>query len=333
MASHIRRRTFLATLLGGSAAVAWPVAARAQASAHRPLIAILLGGSPAPATTFLSGFREGMNALGYAEGRNYDVVYRFAAGDLTRMPALAEELVQLKPNIIVTANTTAAIAARNATSTIPIVSANTADPMDFGLVASHARPGGNLTGILVALDTLTGKQLELGVELVPGAKKAGILVNATSAAATVLRRGAQAAADLLKVALVEAEARSASEIDTAFETLAREAVQIVVVHADPMFLNERRRIAARAQSFKLPVVYAFREHADDGGLISYGIDTRENWIRAATFVDKILKGAKPADLPVELPTKFPLVINLNAARVIGLDVPPTLLARADEVIE
>jgi ABC-type uncharacterized transport system substrate-binding protein len=328
----MRRRQFI-TLLGGAAAAAWPFAARAQAPSRHPLIAILVGGTPESAMTWLSGFRERMNALGYAEGRNYDVVYRFGAGDLTRMPALAEELVQLKPNIIVTANTSAAIAAQNATSTIPIVSAAMTDPMDFGVVASHARPGGNLTGILSALDTLFGKQLELGAELVPGAKKAGMLLNPASAATVVLRRGAKAAADALKIALVEPEVRSPSEIDPSLETLAREAVQVVVVALDPMFLNERRRIAAHAQTFKLPIVYGFREHADDGGLISYGIDLRENWIRAAAFVDKILKGAKPADLPVELPSKFRLVISLKAAKALGLDVPPSLLARADEVIE
>ena len=174
----MKRRQFI-TLLGG--AVAWPLAARAQVPARRPLIAILVGGTPATAT-FLSGFRERMNALGYTEGRNYDVVYRFGAGELTRMPALAEELVQLKPAIIVAANTSAAIAAKSATSTIPIVAAAMADPMDFGLVASHARPGGNFTGILSTLDTLLGKQLEIGVEMVPGTKKAGVLVNPASAA-------------------------------------------------------------------------------------------------------------------------------------------------------
>jgi putative ABC transport system substrate-binding protein len=326
----VNRRKVI-TLLGG-AAVAWPLAARAQAPVRRPLVAILVGGTPAT-TTFISGFRERMSALGYAEGRNYDVVYRFGAGDLTRMPALAEELIQLKPSIIVTGNISAAIAAKNATSTIPIVSAAMTDPMGFGLVASHARPGGNLTGILSALDTLMGKQVEIGAELVPGVKKAGMLVNPASAASTALRGGALAAAEALNIVLVEAEARSASEIDPSFERLAREAVQLVVIHPDPMLLNERRRIATRAQTFKLPVVYGFREHADDGGLISYGMDLRENWIRAATFVDKILKGAKPADLPVELPTKFQLVVNLNAAKAIGLEVPPTLLARADEVIE
>jgi putative ABC transport system substrate-binding protein len=330
MASHIGRRKFLATL--GGAAAAWPIAARAQGPARRALIAILVGGTP-EAATFISGFRDGMSALGYTEGRNYDVVYSFAAGDLTRMRALADELVQLKPNLIVAANTTAAIALKNATSTIPIVAAAMTDPMDFGLVASHARPGGNFTGILSALYTLTGKQLEIGVELVPGAKKAGMLVNPNSAASTVLWRGVQAAADPLKIALVKAEVRSPSEIDPSFEILAREAVQLVVVHADPMFLNERRRIAARAETYKLPVVYGFREHADDGGLISYGMDLRANWVRAATFIDKILRGAKPADLPVELPTKFQLIINLNAAKAIGLEVPPLLLARADEVIE
>jgi putative tryptophan/tyrosine transport system substrate-binding protein len=326
----MRRREFI-SLLGGAAA-GCPLAARGQAPASRPLIAILVGGTPATAT-FLSGFREGMNALGYAEGRNYDVVYRFGAGDLTRMPALAEELVGFKPSIILTANTSAAIAAKNATATIPIVSAAMIDPMDFGLVASHARPGGNFTGLLSALETLMGKQLEIGVELVPGVKKAGLLVNPNSLASTVLRRGAQAAADSLKIGFVEVEVRSSDDIDTSFEALARATVQLVLVHPDPMLLAERQRIAARAQAFKLPVVYGFREHADDGGLLSYGMDLRANWMRAATFVDKILKGAKPADLPVEMPTKFQLVINLNAAKAIGLEVPPLLLSRADEVIE
>ena len=203
----IGRREFI-TLLAGAAA--WPVAARAQAPTRHWLVAILVGGTPASAT-WLSGFRERMNALGYVEGRNYDVVYRFGEGDLTRMPGLAQELVQLKPSVIVTANTSAAIAAENATSTIPIISAAMTDPMDFGLVASHARPGGNLTGILSALDTLFGKQLELGTELVPGAKRAGMVVNPASAASPVLRRGAKAAAEPLKLALVEAEIRSPSD--------------------------------------------------------------------------------------------------------------------------
>jgi len=249
------------------------------------------------------------------------------------MPALAEELVQLKPNIIISGNTSAAIAAQGATSTIPIISAAIIDPIDLGLVASHPRPGGNLTGILISLDTLMGKQLELGAELVPGAKKAGMLINGASPARTVLWRGAQAAADALKIAIVEAEVHSPGEIDQSVETLARDAVQIVVVPPDPMFVNERRRIAARAQTFNLPVVYGLREHADDGGLISYGMDLRTNWVRAATFVDRIIKGAKPADLPVELPSKFQLVINLKTAKALGLEVPPMLLARADEVIE
>jgi putative ABC transport system substrate-binding protein len=326
----VRRREFI-TLLGGAAA-AWPFAALGQAPASRPLIAILVGGTPGT-TTFLSGFREGMNALGYAEGQNYDVVYRFGAGDLTRMPALAEELVELKPSIIVTANTSAAIAAKNATATIPIVSAAMLEPTEFGLVASHARPGGNFTGMLSALETLMGKQLEIGVELVPGVKKAGLLLNPNAVASTVLRRGAKVAADTLKIGFVEAEVRSSNEIDTSFEALARATVQLVLVHPDPLLLSERRRIAERAQAFKLPVVYGFREHVDDGGLLSYGMDLRANWVRAATFVDKILKGAKPADLPVEMPTKFQLVINLKAAKAIDLEVPPLVLARADEVIE
>jgi putative tryptophan/tyrosine transport system substrate-binding protein len=327
----MRRRKFIA-LLGG-ATVAWPLVARAQQAAQRPLIAFLFGSSPLISSRLLTAFSPRMQALGYVEGRDYDVASRFAEGDLTRLPELASELIRLRPDIIVTGNTTAAVAAKKATSIIPIVSAAMIEPVEKGLVASHARPGANLTGILVSLDTLLGKQLELGIELVPGAKKVGAPINVTSVVSAIQQRDAERVAAALRVQLMAIEVRAKDEIEKALRTLANEGVQVAVVHADPMFSQERRRIAAVSEALKLPVIYGFREHVEDGGLMSYGIDLRANWRRAADFVDKILKGTKAADLPVELPSKLELVINLKTARALGLDVPPMLLVRADEVIE
>jgi ABC-type uncharacterized transport system substrate-binding protein len=218
-------------------------------------------------------------------------------------------------------------------ASIPIIVASTADPVSLGLAASLARPRGNVTGISAALDSLVGKQLELGLELMRGAKRAGILVNVNSEASTVLRHGAETTAQAMAVNLVSVEVGAPSDIDKAFQTLSRERVSIVIVHGDSMFINERRRIAKLAIATQLPVVYARREHVEDGGLMSYGSDLRENFRRAAAYVDKILKGAKPADLPIEQPTKFELVINLKAAKAIGLTIPEAFLLRADEVIE
>jgi putative ABC transport system substrate-binding protein len=327
----MRRREFI-TLLGGAAA-SWPLAARAQAPPRRPLIGILLGSTPASVAPLLGPFSRQMRALGYVEGHDYDTQVRFADGELTRLPALAGELVGLKPDIILTSNTTAAAAVKKATSTIPIVAAAMIEPVENGLIASHARPGGNLTGILISLDTLLGKQLQIGVELLPGTKKVGAPINVNSIASTVQRRDAEKVAAAIGVELVTVELRAKDEIETVVRSLAKDGVQVAVVHTDPTFYTERRRIAALADALKLPVVYGLREHTEDGGLASYGIDLRANWRRAADFVDKILKGGKPADLPVELPSKLELVINLKTAKALGLEVPPTLLVRADEVIE
>jgi putative ABC transport system substrate-binding protein len=206
-------------------------------------------------------------------------------------------------------------------------------PPTLGWALSQARPGGNVTGILVSLDTLFGKQLELGLELVPGAGKAGMLLNFATPTSGVLRQGAEAAAAMKSIQLVPADVRAAADIDAAVQKLAHEDVGIVIVAADPMFLNERRRIATLAVQAMLPFVYPFRDHVEEGGLISYGIDLRQNFRRAATYVDKILKGAKVGDLPVEQPTKFELVINLKAAKALGLTIPEAFLLRADEVIE
>ena len=249
------------------------------------------------------------------------------------MPELASELVRLRPDIIVTSNTTAAVAAKKGTSIIPIVSAAMIEPVERGLVASHAHPAGNLTGILISLDTLLGKQLELGVELLPEAKKVGAPINVTSVASAIQQRDAERVAAALRVQLIPVEVRTKDEVEKALRALANEGVHVAVVHTDPIFYSERRRIAAVSEALKLPVIYGLREHVEDGGLMSYGIDLRANWRRAADFVDKILKGSKAADLPVELPSKLELVINLKTAKALDLTVPPSLLARADEVIE
>jgi putative tryptophan/tyrosine transport system substrate-binding protein len=230
----------------------------------------------------------------------------------------------------VTANILGALAAKQATASIPIVTIS-GDPVALGLAVSDARPKGNVTGIFVDYVSLVGKQLELGFELVPGAKRAGMLVNVNNV--TIVRQGAETAAQAMAANLIPVEIRTPADIHSAFQTLARERVRIVIALADPMFLNERQRMGELAIAAQLPVAYAFREHVEAGGLMSYGVDLRASNRRAAAYVDKILKGAKPADLPFEQPTKFELVINLKAAKAIGLTIPEAFLLRADEVIE
>jgi putative ABC transport system substrate-binding protein len=324
------RRDFITLLVG---AVACSLATSGHARAARPLIAILVGTSPVFASTLLKAFAQQMEAHGHVEGRNYDVAVRFADGDLTRFPVLVNEIIGLKPDIIVAANTTAAIAAKSATSTIPIVSIALIEPQQRGLVATHAHPGGNLTGILISLDTLLGKQLQIATELLPEAKKAGVLINTHSASSAVQRPDAERVAAALRVELVVIDVATNDEIDPALQQFERDKIDIAIIPTDPLFLNERHRIAAHLAALRLPAVYGLRQHTEAGGLISYGIDLLANWRRAADLVDKILGGMTPAELPVELPTKFELVINMKTAKALGLTMPPALLVRADEVIE
>jgi ABC-type uncharacterized transport system substrate-binding protein len=326
----MRRRAFI-TLVGG--ATAWPVAARAQIATRRPLVAILHGQSSATATRDLAAFAQRIQELGYVEARAVNIVYRYLDGDVTRLPVLVDELVQLNPDIVVTSNTQSAIAVRQATARIPIVAVNVTDPVAFGLVASQARPGGNVTGILSNLDTLPGKQIELGAEVVRNAVKMGLLLNAGFLPHAIHRQGAEAAAAALAIKLVPIEIRLPNDLDATFQSFVRERVDSVLVLQDPMFLTERHRIAMLALAARLPTMFGYREHVEAGGLMSYGIDLRANYRRAADYVDKILQGSKPGDLPVELPTRYELVLNVKTARALGLDIPPTLLARADEVIE
>jgi putative tryptophan/tyrosine transport system substrate-binding protein len=327
----VKRREFI-TLLGGSA-VAWPCNGLAQSPPKRPLIGFLGAGSKTAVARYYSGFLLGMRELGYLEGRDYGFEDRYADGDVSRMPSLAEELVRLKPDVIVASATAGALAAKQASTSIPIVGVNLTDPVNFGLVASEARPGTNVTGILSQLEGMAGKQVEIALDLMPGTSKVGVLVDVDNPSNVVQLREVEAATGKLGVSTVPVDVRTVDKIGAAIQRFVRERVSVVIVLAAARFLDARRRIASFALASRLPTVSTFREHVEDGGLISYGIDVRQNYRRAAYFVDRVLKGEKPGDLPVEFPTKVELVVNVTTAEAIGLTIPPTLLARADEVIE
>jgi putative ABC transport system substrate-binding protein len=327
----MRRRDFLA--LAAFTAAFRSDRAPAQVSTRRALIAVLLGGSQTTVQRWLRGFPEGLQALGYVENRDYDIQYRYADGDLSRLPALAAELILLNPDVIVVGNTAAALAAKRAEASIPIVVAAATNPVRFGLAANRMRPGSNVTGMLAGLETLASKQLELGLELLPGRRRIGMLVNTSNVASEQHRQEAEAAAQTNAADLTWVRASAPGQLTAAIHELASRRVDYVIVPADAMFLSERRRIAELMTGVKVPAVYAFREHAEDGGLMSYGVDLREQFRRAAGYVHKILEGAKPSDLPFEQPSKFELMINLKAAKALGIAVPPSLLGRADEVIE
>jgi putative ABC transport system substrate-binding protein len=324
------RRQFI-TLLGGAAA-AWPLAARAQSMTKRR-IGLLAAASPESAVPQTDAIYEGLRDLGYVEGRDYEMIQRWAYGVIARLPALAEELVAIKPDVIIAVPTPAIMAARAHTTTLPIVSFLIADEMRLGFVASHAKPGGNVTGLLMRVEGMVGKQIELAMQTVPTSTKIGVVYNPTSAEAPGQRVEAEAASSALGVTIQYGEVRSPLEVDSALRSLERGHVGVAVLLHDGLFFQERKRIANVAAILGIPIVYSYRDHVIDGGLISYGVSLRANARRMATYIDKIFKGAQPADLPLEFPTKLELVINLQAAKTLGLEIPPTLLARADEVIE
>ena len=325
------RREFI-TLLGG-AAIVWPDAMFAQGSTKRPLIAWLSGGEQKASWVFVEAFLQGMQEHGYVEGQNFDIVYRFADGYFERLPVLAEGLVQLHPDLILAPASGPAVAANKATSTIPIVTPALADATHLGLIANESRPGGNVTGITPYVAGLPAKQMELAREIVPSAVTIGVLANSIDPKGPPQWHELEAAGKLLGVNVIAADVRTPDDLDGAFQALARQGINVLIVLQTSMLLSERRRIAALAKEMRFPAVYGYREHVDDGGLISYGVDLRACFRRGAYFVDKILKGVAPRDLPVEFPTKLELIINLKTAKALGIDVPPTLLARADEVIE
>ena len=328
---HLKRREFI-TLLGGAAA--WPLVAHAQQSAM-PVIGFLNPTSPDANAERLRAFRQGLKDTGYVERENVAIEYRWAENQVDRLPELTAELVRRQVAVIVTTGgPVAVLAAKAATATIPIVFIVAEDPVRFGLVASLARPGGNATGINILTVELVAKRLELLRELVPGAARIAVLVNPTNAAmAETTVRDAKAVARALGLQIQLLNVSTIREIDAVFSTFAHERPDALFIAGDP-FLNSRRvQLAQLAAFHRLPATYALRDYAEAGGLMSYGPSITDAWRQIGIYTGRILKGAKPADLPVVQPNKFELVINAGTARMLGLTVPPTLLATADEVIE
>jgi putative tryptophan/tyrosine transport system substrate-binding protein len=324
-----KRREFI-TLLG-SAAMMWPLAGRAQQPAKLPIIG-LLGGSTASAwTNWSASFVQRLRELGWSEGRTVSIEYRWAEGRHERAAEIAAEFVRLKVDVIVTSGGVLS-AVKQATSTIPIVFAVANDPVGAGFVSSLARPGGNITGLSLQTTDLAAKRLELLREIAPGIRRFGILANIGNAAAVPEIDEVQAAARILGLEVVTSEIRQAEDITSAFAEF-RSGAEALYVCTDPLVLALRARINTLALAARLPAIYGPREHVEAGGLMSYGANFPDLFRRSADLVDKILRGAKPGDLPVEQPIKFDLIINLTTAKALGLTVPPMLLARADEVIE
>jgi putative ABC transport system substrate-binding protein len=326
------RRRELIFLLGG-AATAWPLVARAQQKAM-PVIGYLSTTSPGPAAPSTAAFRQGLSETGYVEGQNVVIEYRSAEGNYDRLPALAADLVARKVDVIVSVGgTPTALAAKNATSTIPIVF-RTGEPVADGLVASLARPGGNLTGFGMLLGELTPKLLELLSELVPQARVIALLVNPNLGSVIErIIRDMEEAARAKGVQLPILKAGTESEIDAAFASLVQLQAGALLVAADPFLFNRREQLAALASRHAVPAIYPWREAVAAGGLISYGPSLTAVFREIGIYAGKILKGAKPADLPVQQPTKFELVVNLKTAKALGLTLPQSMLMRADEVIE
>jgi putative tryptophan/tyrosine transport system substrate-binding protein len=323
------RREFI-TLLGG--AVVWPLPLRAQESAQVSRIGVLRSG---PASAFAGraeALRAGLRQLGYVEGKNIVIEFRWAE-TVDQLPELAAELVRMNVDVIFATGSVEVEPTRQATKTIPIVFATHADPVGVGHVASLARPGGNITGLSMLLTELSAKGLEMLTEAVPAATHIGVLWNPTTPSHPPALQAVEAAGQKLKVAVQRVPVATADNFEAAFASMTRERVDGFVELGSPLFFNYRARLAELALKHRLPGAFDFRELVEAGGLMSYGADINDLHRRAALYIDKILKGAKPADLPVEQASKYLLVINLKTARALGLVIPPTLLARADEVIE
>jgi putative ABC transport system substrate-binding protein len=326
----MRRRDLLFAAVG--TAIGWTRALRAQQRAM-PVIGFLGAGSPGPFVQNVAAIHQGMSETGYIQGQNVAIEYRWAEGHYDRLPALAVHLVRRNVDVIVTSGPPSALAAKGATSAIPIVFVISGDPVAAGLVASFARPGGNLTGVSILTVELMPKRLELLSELVPRAKVIALLVNPNNPIADAIIRDVQEAARAKGLQLPIVKAGTESEIDAAFASLAQRHASALVVGADPFFYSRREQLVGLASRHAVPVIDQSREFAAAGGLMSYGTSLTDTWRHVGIYAGKILNGAKPADLPVEQPTKFELVVNLKTAKALGLTVPPSILARADEVIE
>ena len=329
----MKRRDFIALLGSATAAsAAWPLAVGAQTPSKIPRVGYIAGSNPAATEHTFGAFRQRLTELGYVEGQSIALEVRWAEGRSERIPELVTELVDLKMDVLVAAVSSAALAAKKATRTIPIVMV-AADPVGLGLVASLARPGGNLTGLSFFNEAIIAKRLEFLKEFVPGLVRVAVLRNPIVAVHATFWQETEVAARTLGVALQPLDVRGPEDFEAAFAAATRGNAQALIAFDDALTVAHRPRIVALAASSRLPAMYGLREFPDDGGLMSYGASFADLFRRAATYVDKVLKGAKPADLPVEQPTKFELVINRKTANALGLTVPPTLLAQADDVIE
>jgi len=327
LSRHTKRREFI-TLLGGAAA--WPLAASAQQAGKLPTIGFLGATTPSAGGQLFAAFVQRLRELGWVDGRNVAIEIRWAEGRTNRFAEIAAELVRRKVDVILTHNTPPVLAAKQATSTIPIVFASAGDPVGTGIVASLARPGGNVTGLSSETTDTAGKRLELLREVVPGLRRLAILADRDSPYTALEISQVRAAAQTLEVAAFEI--RQTEEIAPAFETFKGRTDALYVI-AGPLAVSNRVRISTLAVAARLPTMHGVREPVEAGGLMSYGANWPSMFGRAADYVDKILRGTKPADLPIEQPTKFDLIINLTTAKALGLTIPDKLLARADEVIE
>jgi putative ABC transport system substrate-binding protein len=325
------RRRELITLLGGAAA--WPLAASAQQAGRTYRIGFLTAGTSGARTFLLPFFVEALQQLGWIEGKNIVFEYRYAENRLDRLPDLAAELVRLRVDVIVTEGTLAPIAAKRATTAIPIVMTSGGDPLGSGLVASLARPGGNVTGMSMMVPDLAGKRLELLKELLPQVSRVVVLWNAANPYPARVFRETENAARIMGLEIQSLEVRGPGDFDGVFEVARSKRPDALITIEDPLTVSYRKLIVDFAARNRLPAIHGLREFVELGGLIAYGVRLSDLYRRAAAYADKILRGASPADLPVEQPTKFELLINLRTAKALGLDVPATLLARADEVIE
>ena len=332
MAICIQRRKFIVTL-GGAAAV-WPFGARAQQSPTKvPRIGWLVTGAPPSYRFSLGAFRDGLKSLGYVEGQNVSIEYRWAEGNLAQLPELARDLVNQKVDVILAGGSVGAKVAKDATSVIPIVVAGAGDLIEIGAAKSLARPGGNLTGFIANLPDMATKRFQIMKELMPSARRAAVLWNPTDPHAKVELNIAKefAAANNIDISLHNARERE--ELTSALASIPQSSPDILIVLTDPFMFTHRKIVADAVGKLRLPAVYGYREYVDDGGMISYGASISDTYRRAAGYVDKILNGVKPGDLPIQLPIKIELIVNLRTAKMIGFALPDSFLLRADEVIE